>query len=207
MKPSEREVIDYWNDLREREHAALAAPVPPADGARCACIKPGGDPLGNCEICDPPKSLNQEAKDHSPFDNPRDPFASPDRIPPGTGAAEPVAWRWKTVNGFWRYEENNSAFPDDSQPLYTAPPVRENREALITDFSQFQNRGGGDQLVAIVDWFLERLSLRVQPGAGEREPTPDMRIVGGIAWYEAAKTAETFVDCADACWKAMWDAR
>lgn len=46
----------------------------------------------------------------------------------------------------------------------------------------------------------------VQPGAGEREPTPDMRIAGGIAWAEALKTAETYVDCADACWKAMWDA-
>jgi len=38
-----------------------------------------------------------------------------------------------------------------------------------------------------------------------REPTPDMRIAGGIAWAEASATAETYVDNADACWKAMYD--
>jgi hypothetical protein len=37
-----------------------------------------------------------------------------------------------------------------------------------------------------------------------RDPTPDMRIAGGIAWAEAA--AETYVDNADACFKAMIDA-
>lgn len=26
--------------------------IPPAD---CACLKPDGDPFGNCEQCDPPK--------------------------------------------------------------------------------------------------------------------------------------------------------
>jgi hypothetical protein len=35
------------------------------------------------------------------------------------------------------------------------------------------------------------------------EPTPDMRIKGGIAWSEAMDTAETYVDTADACYKAM----
>lgn len=49
--------------------------------AGCACLQPGGDPLGNCEICDPPKSLNQEAEEQPEFDNPRDPYASPDRLP------------------------------------------------------------------------------------------------------------------------------
>jgi hypothetical protein len=39
-----------------------------------------------------------------------------------------------------------------------------------------------------------------------RKPTPDMRIQGGIAWSEALPTAETYVDTADACWKAMIDA-
>jgi hypothetical protein len=33
------------------------------------------------------KSLNDEAKDHPRYDNPRDPFASPDRLPP---AAKPI---------------------------------------------------------------------------------------------------------------------
>jgi hypothetical protein len=65
----------------------------------CACLQPGGNPLGNCEACagdgvqqpdgggcercnGTGKSLNQEAKEHPPFDNPRDPYASPDRVPP-----------------------------------------------------------------------------------------------------------------------------
>jgi hypothetical protein len=38
-----------------------------------------------------------------------------------------------------------------------------------------------------------------------REPSPDMCICGGIAWFEADPDAETAVDCADACWKAMID--
>lgn len=36
-----------------------------------------------------------------------------------------------------------------------------------------------------------------------REPTPDMRIAGGIAWSDAMPTAATYVDAADACYKAM----
>lgn len=36
-----------------------------------------------------------------------------------------------------------------------------------------------------------------------KEATPDMRIAGGIAIAESAKTAETQVDNADACWQAM----
>ena len=39
------------------------------------------------------------------------------------------------------------------------------------------------------------------------EPTPEMRIAGGIAWSEAEATAETYVDTADACYKAMLAAR
>lgn len=35
------------------------------------------------------------------------------------------------------------------------------------------------------------------------EPTPDMRIAGGIAWSDALPDAETYVDTADACYKAM----
>jgi hypothetical protein len=38
-----------------------------------------------------------------------------------------------------------------------------------------------------------------------REPTPDMRVDGGIAWALADEEAETYVDNADACWKAMID--
>lgn len=38
-----------------------------------------------------------------------------------------------------------------------------------------------------------------------KEPTPDMRIAGGIALASAMQTAETLVDPADACWKAMFD--
>ena len=36
-----------------------------------------------------------------------------------------------------------------------------------------------------------------------REPTPEMRINGGIAWVNALPDSETYVDTADACWKAM----
>lgn len=38
-----------------------------------------------------------------------------------------------------------------------------------------------------------------------REPTPQMRVDGGIAWVEALPDSETYVDTADACWKAMID--
>lgn len=41
--------------------------------------------------------------------------------------------------------------------------------------------------------------------AALREPTPDMRIAGGIAWSNALPSAETYVDSADAGWKAMID--
>lgn len=33
-----------------------------------------------------------------------------------------------------------------------------------------------------------------------------MRIAGGIAWSDALPTAETYVDTADACFRAMIDA-
>ena len=39
------------------------------------------------------------------------------------------------------------------------------------------------------------------------EPTPDMRIRGGIAISEALPHAGTYVDAADACWRAMLAAR
>lgn len=88
-----------------------------------------------------------------------------------------------------------------------APPVKD-REAiarLIYDAGQPSSPADmWKEARRVADAIL---SLPVQPGAGEREPTPAMRIAGGIAWTEAFKIAETFVDCADACWKAMWDAR
>lgn len=78
----------------------------------------------------------------------------------------------------------------------------EERRALIRSFrTQIINAAAGEM--------YSRLSRQAPRSSseGEREPTPNMRIAGGIAWTEASKTAETLVDCADACWKAMWDAR
>lgn len=62
------------------------------------------------------------------------------------------------------------------------------------------------------DKMLKRLTDAAEQYAGAaassppREPTADMRIAGGIAWAEALPNAETYVDTADACWKAMFDA-
>lgn len=39
-----------------------------------------------------------------------------------------------------------------------------------------------------------------------REATPDMAIVGGIAWCDAVPDSATAVDPAAACWSAMHDA-
>lgn len=44
------------------------------------------------------------------------------------------------------------------------------------------------------------------PNGVDREPTPSMCIAGGIAWAKVERpNPSTIVDCADACWKAMWD--
>lgn len=47
-----------WLSLHERI-AALALPHQGAE-KECACVKPGGDPLGNCEVCDPPAQAAPE---------------------------------------------------------------------------------------------------------------------------------------------------
>lgn len=53
----------------------------------------------------------------------------------------------------------------------------------------------------------DKLEFAAAP-VSEREPTPFMRIAGGVAWAKIERTnPETLVDCADACWKAMWDAQ
>lgn len=129
--------------------------------------------------------------------------------PPCTGAAELVAWRWKYKDRpemTWQHDTRCPTFVDASkmvlEPLYAAPPVKGDREAITNAIiNNMPTLMGLNKAVDAI------LSLPISPGAGEREPTPDMRIAGGIAWAEASKTAETFVDCADACWKAMWDAR
>lgn len=55
------------------------------------------------------------------------------------------------------------------------------------------------------DWVDATADDIVKIMEAAREPTPSMRIAGGIAWAKALPTAETYVDCADACWKAMWN--
>lgn len=57
-------------------------------------------------------------------------------------SAEPVAWRWKTVSNVWRYEENNSSFPNETQPLYASAPVSDaSREALSTLIAELKDQG------------------------------------------------------------------
>jgi hypothetical protein len=60
------------------------------------------------------------------------------------------------------------------------------------------------------EWAIIEAALRSPaPSVGvgvqlvPKQPTPDMRIAGGIAWVEVGPTSETYVDNADACYKAM----
>lgn len=53
-----------WAELRKELDVVRALSLPPT---------PRQEP-----------TLNEEARDHPPYDNPRDAFASPDRMPPGS---------------------------------------------------------------------------------------------------------------------------
>lgn len=102
--------------------------------------------------------------------------------------------------------------PDAMRDMLASPPVRLDREAIMALIEKHVSvtmdlTEGEGALIGVGQAADAIISFSIQSGVGEREPTPDMRIAGGIAWAEALKTAETYVDCADACWKAMWDAR
>lgn len=52
------DALGVWVDSLCRVRWPVQVWVVPKDsGLSCACLQPGGDPLGNCEDCDPPSAL------------------------------------------------------------------------------------------------------------------------------------------------------
>lgn len=125
-----------------------------------------------------------------------------------TSSGKPALWQNELSFG----KPDTHEFISNVTPLYATPLVRGDRKAIMALIEKHVSvtmdlTEGEGALIGVGQAADAILSFSIQSGVGDREPTPDMRIAGGIAWAEALKTAETYVDCADACWKAMWDAR
>jgi hypothetical protein len=111
------------------------------------------------------------------------------------------------------YAETANKAADAILALHTVPGEA-GREAAIEECAKLIESGAGMADLIDQDELDEQAKLiralartPSVTGAGAMlvpiEPTPDMRIAGGIAWSKATANAETYVDNADACYKAM----
>ncbi len=123
---------DFERNVLAQIDAALAAPVPPADGAapnyEAAALALGFTRLPTGNWAHPHDGQHMDMTRFYPSAEAIFNQEIPDLLSPsGTGAAEPVAWRRVRNDGAVTYWE--TAVPD-SVPLYTTPPVRGDREAI-----------------------------------------------------------------------------
>jgi hypothetical protein len=85
------------------------------------------------------KSLNEQAKDHPRYDNPRDPFASPDRLPPLAGGPDDDAMI-ERVENILRSPKTIS-YPSAVAAEY----VREQMQELLTAYLRLREQTGRGQ--------------------------------------------------------------